>query len=84
MPNPFNFGRASVNNNNGLQQLYQMVMNSKNPMQLMEQMSMNNPQLKQVVQVLKNGANPQSLYIELCKQRGVDPDAFLKSIQGKY
>ena len=83
MPNPFNVGCASVNNNS-LQHLYQMVMNSKNPMQLMEQMSENNPQLKGVVQVLKNGANPQSVFMELCKQRGVDPNAFLKSIQGKY
>lgn len=83
MPNPFNFNGGNSNILN-IQQLYQMVMNSKNPMQLLEQMSANNPQLRQVVQTLKNGANPQSLFVELCKQRGVDPNAFLKSIQGKY
>ena len=83
MPNPFNFNGGNSNFLN-IQQLYQMVMNSKNPMQLLEQMSANNPQLRQVVQTLKNGANPQSLFVELCKQRGVDPNAFLKSIQGKY
>ena len=83
MPNPFNFNGGNSNNLN-IQQLYKMVMNSRNPMQLLEQMSANNPQLRQVVQTLKNGANPQSLFVELCKQRGVDPNAFLKSIQGKY
>ena len=85
MPNPLNmnFSSGTPNNMHSFQQMYQMIMNSRNPIQLFEQMSSNNPHLQPIVNALKNGANPQSLFYDLCKQRGVDPNAFLKNIQGK-
>lgn len=85
MPNPLNMNQKSgvPNNMRGFQQMYQMIMNSRNPIQLFEQMSNNNPQLQPIVSALKNGANPQSIFFDLCKQRGVDPNAFLRNIQGK-
>lgn len=64
-----------------LSQIYQ-IMNSPNPMALFNQLAMGNPNLQPIANALKNGANPQALFLELCKQKGVDPNQFLEQIKG--
>ena len=77
MPNPFNQPNISQ-----FQQLYYTLTHSSNPMQIFENMAKNNPNLKPVMDILNKRTNPQQLYYEMCKQRGIDPQQFLKSITG--
>ena len=84
MANPFRTPIRTPNNNFGnLQQLYQMMTSSRNPMQLLEQMAQNNSQLSPIVNALRGGANPKSVFESLCKQRGINPTDFLRNITGK-
>lgn len=62
-------------------QLYNMCYNTKNPMQLLEQLEMQNPTLKSVTSLFKQGFNEEQVFIELCKRKGVNADNFLKSIK---
>lgn len=42
--------------------------------------STQNPMLKEVLDMCK-GRNPQEVFMALCKQRGIDPEAILKELQ---
>ena len=84
MANPFNVMNPYANMNMGnIQNAYQMLMNSKNPVQLFQNMAKQNPRLQPIVQMLQNGANPQQIFMNMCQQRGIDPNQFLNSIKGK-
>lgn len=55
-------------------QMFNMLSQAKNPMGLLQQMSLNNPHLKRVLEVM-NGKSPQELrqYVEnTAKTQGVD------------
>lgn len=54
-----------------------MQMASGNPMALVQQ----NPQLAQVMQMCQ-GQNPEQVFYTMCKQRGIDPQAFLQELRG--
>ena len=47
-----------------------------NPSQMLQQ----NPMFNQVLQMCK-GQNPQSVFIEMCKSRGLDPNAIINELQ---
>lgn len=79
MPNPFNTN--NTNPNFQLKNMYQMLMNSNNPMQLFQNMAAQNPKLQPIANMLKNNS-PQEVFNSLCRQRGIDPQQFLKSITG--
>ena len=64
-----------------IMQLYNMCYNTKNPIQLLEQLEMQNPILKSVTSLFKQGFNEEQVFIELCKRKGVNADNFLKSIK---
>lgn len=83
MENPFNTLNPSTNNPsmNSIQNAYRMLMSSPNPMALLQNMAQQNPSLQPVVQILKQGGNPQQVFINLCQQRGIDPNQFIKQIQ---
>ena len=83
MPNPFyqNQYRSINPNPNNYKSVYQALVNSKNPVQLFNQMAQNNPQLKPIVNMLNQGMNPQSIFTSMCEQRGIDPNEFLKTLQ---
>ena len=87
MSNPFNTMNPMnpMNNMNmgAIQNAYQMLMSSKNPMQLFQNMAQNNPQLQPILQMLRNGGNPQQIFMNMCHQKGIDPQQFLTSITGK-
>lgn len=87
MSNPFNalnpntpFNANSMAN---IRSMYQMLTQSKNPMQTFQQMAMNNPKLQPIMNMLRQGANPQQLFMDMCQQRGINPQEFLKNITGK-
>lgn len=55
-------------------QMFNMLLQAKNPMGLLQQMSSKNPQLKRVLEIV-NGKSPQELrqYVEnTAKTQGVD------------
>ena len=84
MSNPFN----TLNPNNPMnansmasyRNAYQMLRNSNNPMALFQQMAKNNPQLQPIANMLMQGGNPQQIFYSMCKQRGIDPQAFISQI----
>ena len=77
MPNPFNM--QNMNPNIQLQNMYKMLTQSSNPMALFQQMAVHNPNLRPIVDMLKS-KSPQDVFNTMCRQRGVDPQQFLKSI----
>ena len=86
MPNPFaclNPANPMRNYDMGqLQGMYQSIMGAPNPMAAFSQIAMRNPRMQPIVQALQSGANPQQLYIQMCQQRGIDPQQFLRGITG--
>ena len=48
----------------------------------LKQMIMNvarsNPQFKEIIDKIDKGENPETIYRELCKQKGINPDEFIK------
>ena len=76
MPNPF-----YQSNLQNYKSMYNMLVNSKNPVQAFNTMARNNPQLQPIVNMLNQGMTPQSIFNTMCQQRGIDPNEFLKTIQ---
>lgn len=87
MSNPFNAINPSnpynANSMANLRNMYQMLTQSSNPMQTFQQLAMNNPKLQPVLNMLKQGANPQQLFINMCQQRGINPQDFLRNLTGR-
>lgn len=84
MANPFRtVNQMPMNNMANIRNMYQALMSSKNPMQMFEQMAKNNPSMQPIVNALKSGQNPQALFEGLCRQKGIDPNEFLRQIQGR-
>ena len=88
MPNFFNnskpnFSSTPSYNMGYLSQLYRTISNSKNPMELFSQMAKNNPQFEPVMKALNSGTNPQQIFETMCKERGIDPNEFIRQLQGK-
>ena len=81
MPNPFN-QQNTYNNMANLRSIYQALSSSNNPMQLFQKLAQNNPNLQPIMSMLQNGNSPQQIFYGLCKQRGINPEEFLKNITG--
>lgn len=73
--NNFNFS--------GMRNAYQLLTNSKTPLQLFQQLAGNNPNFQPVLQMLQQGRDPQQIFNILCQQRGINPQEFIKNITGK-
>ena len=85
MANPFRTMSntyANMPNMNNIRQTYQLLKNRGNPMALMQNMAQSNPQLKPIVQAINGGTSPQQIFNNMCKQRGIDPNEFIKNITG--
>lgn len=79
--NPFNIlNPLNTMNMGGIQEAYQMLMNSQNPTQLFLNMAQRNPNLQPIANMLRQGANPQQIFNNMCQQRGINPQQFLNSI----
>lgn len=77
-------GNGNVQNNQLPPQMRQNIQQVKGLMQAMNgnpaQLAQQNPMLNQVMQMC-NGQNPQAVFMSMCKQRGIDPDAILKELR---
>ena len=76
--NPFN-----ANAMNNIRNTYQMLMQSKNPMQIFQQLARKNPTLQPALNMLQQGMQPEQVFNTMCQQRGINPQEFLKNITGK-
>lgn len=85
MPNPFNEMNPSnpmnASNMAAARNIYQTLMNASNPMAAFQQYAMRNPKLRPIMDAFKQGHTPQGVFNEMCKQRGIDPDEFIKKLQ---
>lgn len=62
-------------------QMRQGIQQVKGLMQMANGNPMANSQLAQVMQMCK-GQNPEQVFYAMCKQRGIDPQAFLQELRG--
>ena len=49
---------------------------------MIQKLAQTNPNMQQVLNALNNGANPQTLFYQMCHQKGINPDEFIKNITG--
>lgn len=82
MPNPFNIMNSVLPNLNNIKNVYKAMSQSQNPYQMFMNLAGNNPQMQPIIQAMQNGGNPQIIFNQMCQQRGIDPNDFIKSITG--
>jgi len=80
MANPF-FMR-NLTSNSQLQNIYKLLTHSNNPTQAFNELASSNPNMKPIIDLINKGANPKDIFNDLCKQRGIDPNEFIKGITG--
>ena len=82
MPNPFYINRSNQNNvqNTNLNELYNVLMTSKNPMQAVSNIAKNNPRMAPILNMLNNGISPEQIFMSMCQQRGINPQDFLNKM----
>lgn len=62
-------------------QALRQAMSLSNPQAMMNQLLMNNPNTQQALSFIKQaGNNPQAAFIQLAKQKGVNPQEFIKEL----
>ena len=62
-------------------QLFRQLMSMGNPQAMMNQMLMNNPNTQQAFNFIKQAGNsPQQAFVNLAKQKGIDPQEFMKEL----
>lgn len=81
MPNPFAMLNPQPNPMGDMRSMYQAFANSRNPMELFSRVAMQNPNLQPIMQMLR-GQDPQAVFNTLCRQRGIDPTAFMRNLTG--
>lgn len=62
-------------------QMRQGIQQVKGLMQMANGNPMANPQLAQVINMCQ-GQNPEQVFYAMCKQRGIDANAFLQELRG--
>lgn len=63
-----------------VKQIYNMLCGSSNPNQLLDQMTAQNPQLAQTVNLIRANGNYEQVFRGICKERGINPDEFIRVI----
>lgn len=87
MPNPLNnlFSQIPQQNNSFLQNIQNfqrmasLLKSSNNPREAIMKLAQQNPQMKQILN-LCNGKNPKDVFIEECKNRGINPDEIISQL----
>ena len=71
---------SNLPNMGRVQNAFQMIFNSQNPMQAMQKAFANTPQFAQMNNLLRQGKNPEQLFRQMAQQRGIDPDEFIRAM----
>lgn len=81
MPNPFKQNAPqSVGNLAPLKNMLAMLNGAQNPQAALNMLAQKNPQMAQVMQLV-GGRNPQEVFYEMCRQKGVNPDDILNQLK---
>lgn len=87
MPNPLLSGAAPTQGAavdpqivGRIKNMMQMVMNSQNPEQVLQKVAAQNPQMRAVMDMCRSG-NPQQIFMEMCRQRRVDPNSIINALK---
>lgn len=62
---------------NGIRTARNLMNTLQNPTQML-----NDPRVKQALNLCR-GSNPEQVFYQMCAQRGIDPQAFLRELQRK-
>ena len=76
-------GAASGINPQAAQQIRQMasaLRSVSNPQAALAQMAQQNPNVAAIMQMCRN-KNPQAIFVEQCRQHGIDPNDAMQQIQ---
>lgn len=76
--NPYN-----VNSMANIRNAYQMLTQSRNPMQVLQQLARQNPGLQPAINMLQQGMSPEQVFNTMCQQKGINPQEFLRNITGR-
>lgn len=79
MPNPFKQS-APVGSLAPIKNMLAMLNSAQNPQAAFNMLAQKNPQIAQVMQLV-GGRNPQEVFYELCRQKGVNPDDILNQLK---
>lgn len=71
---------ANIPNMAGIRNAYQSIFGGGNPMQAMQRIFANNPKYAQIQNLMRQGRNPESIFRSMARQRGIDPDEFIRSM----
>lgn len=71
---------AQVGNLAPLKNMMTMLNGAQNPQAALNMIAQQNPQMAQVMQLVQ-GRNPQEVFYEMCKQKGVNPDDILNQLR---
>ncbi len=71
---------------NPMMQLRQQLYNAVNPMPVVEKFAQQNPILQRYLPLVtgKNQQQVTTTFCNMCRQRGVDPQAFLNQIRQRF
>ena len=84
MANPFyteTKTESYINNSSEIRNAYNVFKTSQNPMQTFMRMAQKNPSLQPIMQMLNRGVNPQKIFLDMCKERGINPQEFLNQFR---
>ena len=58
---------------------------ARNPQAMLSQMMQNNPQYSQIMNYInQNGGNPEKAFYKMAKEKGIDPENFLKELKSNF
>lgn len=78
MPNPFKQNAPA--NLAPIKNMIAMLNSAQNPQAVLQMLAQKNPQMAQVMQLV-GGRNPQEVFYEMCRQKGVNPDDILNQLK---
>lgn len=85
MSNPFNTlnpaNPMNINRIGQMKSMFQTFQNARNPMALFQQMAMRNPQLQPILNMVRQGMNPNQIFENICKQKGINPQELINMIK---
>ena len=65
-------------------QILRQMMSLQNPQAMMNQTFMNNPMVHEAINFIKqNGNNPQTAFTLLAKQKGINPEEFMRELMSQ-
>ena len=78
MPNPFKQNAPA--NLAPIKNMIAMLNSAQNPQAALQMLAQKNPQMAQVINLV-GGRNPQEVFYEMCRQKGVNPDDILNQLK---